>query len=288
VTAIEMLEPLDAATRVVAELDARAARIETPCGDGQMVWHRWGDGPWLVLLHGGYGSWTHWFRNIPMLAENFTVLAADLPGLGDSDMPPVPYTAESVAAIVTDGIDRIVPVGVQLDLAGFSFGGLIGGHVAARLGTRLRSLTLLGPGGLGLPRAPSPKLRKPVPGFSTEEIAAVHSYNLGAFMIRDPDHIDALAVHLQTENTRRARLKSRPIAATDTLARALRHVTARITAAWGGEDVTAAPYLDSRRNLLRAIQPDCRFEVIPGAGHWVQYEAAERINALLAETAAVD
>jgi pimeloyl-ACP methyl ester carboxylesterase len=33
---------------------------------------------------------------------------------------------------------------------------------------------------------------------------------------------------------------------------------------------------------LRNIQPDARFEVIPEAGHWVQYEAADRFNLILA------
>src|SRR3546814_1155899 len=50
----------------------------TPCGDGQMVWRLWGEGPPLVLLHGGSGSWTHWFRNIPALARRYRVIAADL------------------------------------------------------------------------------------------------------------------------------------------------------------------------------------------------------------------
>src|SRR3546814_6277896 len=48
------------------------------CGDGQMVWRLWGEGPPLVLLHGGSGSWTHWFRNIPALARRYRVIAADL------------------------------------------------------------------------------------------------------------------------------------------------------------------------------------------------------------------
>jgi len=43
---------------------AEARRVETPCGNGHMVWYLWGDGPPLALLHGGYGSWTHWIRNL--------------------------------------------------------------------------------------------------------------------------------------------------------------------------------------------------------------------------------
>jgi len=35
------------------------------------------------------------------------------------------------------------------------------------------------------------------------------------------------------------------------------------------------------RDLLRGIQPDAFFEVIAGAGHWVQYEAPEAFDATL-------
>ncbi|HLI20700.1 MAG TPA: alpha/beta fold hydrolase, partial [Stellaceae bacterium] len=112
---------------IVAAVAARAERIETPCGAGSMVWRRWGAGPVLVLLHGGYGSWTHWLRNVESLGERYTVWAPDLPGLGESADPPKPYGAESLAAIVAAGIDRVAPQGT-VAIAGFSFGSVIGGH----------------------------------------------------------------------------------------------------------------------------------------------------------------
>ena len=37
--------------------------------------------------------------------------------------------------------------------------------------------------------------------------------------------------------------------------------------------------------MLGEIQPGLRFEIIPGAGHWVAYEAADRFNPLLAAIA---
>ena len=78
---------------------AEAQRVETPCGDGHMIWHVWGEGPPLALLHGGYGSWTHWIRNVIPLSRAFTVAAPDLPGLGESATPPEPHTAEGLARI---------------------------------------------------------------------------------------------------------------------------------------------------------------------------------------------
>ena len=38
---------------------ADAEVVHTPCGDGNLVWRRWGKGRPLVLVHGGSGSWTH-------------------------------------------------------------------------------------------------------------------------------------------------------------------------------------------------------------------------------------
>ena len=103
---------------------AEARRIETPCGDGGMIWRVWGSGPPLVLLHGGYGSWMHWIRNVLVLARRFTVIAPDLPGLGESATPPEPHSAEELARIIIDGLATILPGGERFHLAGFSFGGV--------------------------------------------------------------------------------------------------------------------------------------------------------------------
>jgi 2-hydroxy-6-oxonona-2,4-dienedioate hydrolase len=270
---------------VVEGVAAEARRIETPCGGGAMVWRVWGDGPPLILLHGGYGSWTHWIRNILPLARGFTVIAPDLPGLGESATPPEPHTAEGLAAIVTEGLDIVLPNSTAPHIAGFSFGGVLGGHVAAQLGDRLRALTIVGSNGLGLVRQPTALERVPA-GASAAEALAVHRHNLGILMIADPAKIDELAVYIQSQNAPRGRVRSRRFSRADTLARALPLVKARLDGIWGERDATALSHLEERARVLRSFQPGARFEVIPGAGHWVQYEAAERFNAVLAEIAA--
>jgi pimeloyl-ACP methyl ester carboxylesterase len=267
----------------VAVLDAAAQRIETPCGSGSMVWRCWGTGPALVLLHGGYGSWTHWFHNIADLAVAHRVIAADMPGAGEAASAPEPYTAESIAAIVAAGLEEVLASDESFDLAGFSFGGLIGGHVAAAFGDRCRSLTLVGAGGLGLTRSAMRELR-PWRGIPDEAARrAIHRENLEILMFADPSRIDDLALHLQAENAARGRTRSPPIARTDTLARMLPHVRARIAGVWGERDATAMDDLPARARLLRGIQPAAPFIVIAGAGHWVQYEAPSAFNATLLE-----
>ena len=269
---------------IVEGVAAEAQRIETPCGDGTMVWRVWGGGPPLVLLHGGYGSWTHWIRNVFSLARRFTVIAPDLPGLGESAMPPEPHTAEGLAAIIVAGLATILPDGERFHLTGFSFGGVLGGYVAVLLGEQVRGFTIVGSNGLGLPRQPT-ELERQRPGGTAEELLDIARHNLGVLMIADKGKIDDLAVYIQYMNAPRGRIRSRRFSRTDALIRALPRVTARLSGIWGGRDAGAYPYLDERKRVLNEIQPGLRFEVIPGAGHWVAYEAAERFNPLLAEIA---
>src|ERR1700756_4044334 len=105
----------------VESIGTKAQLIETPCGDGGMVWRVWGGGPPLLLLHGGYGSWMHWIRNVVPLSRRFTVAAPDLPGLGESATPPEPHTAEGLASIVVEGLEVVFPELGGLHIAGFSF-----------------------------------------------------------------------------------------------------------------------------------------------------------------------
>ena len=98
-------------------------------------------------------------------------------------------------------------------------------------------------------------------------------------MFADPDNIDALAIHLQAENIKRARFRSRPFAATEGLADALADVTAPLKTIWGTRDIIAKPSLDARLDILRRHHPELAVRLIEGAGHWVAYEAPEAFNA---------
>lgn len=263
------------------DLAAAAGRRETPCGAGRMVWHAWneGAGPPVLLLHGGNGSWRHWVRNIPHLAARRHVLAADLPGLGESDLPEGVDTPEAVARIVVDGLRRFHPDTGSVDLVGFSFGAIVGGLMAAELGGALRTLTILGAGALGVPRTPTPLERIRDKGGGAR--IAAHRHNLSAMMIADPTRIDGLALETQEWHTVHARFRSRSFATTTLLKDALARSSARFGAAWGEHDQVAVPHIDRRIAAVREARPDARVAVIPDAGHWVMYEAPEAVNALL-------
>jgi 2-hydroxy-6-oxonona-2,4-dienedioate hydrolase len=266
---------------IVDALDRRAKKLRTSCGDGSMVWRVWGRGEPLLLFHGGSGSWTHWLRNIPELARHYQLWVPDLPGLGQSAMPPEPLIPASSADVIVAGLNELLPGARNLRLAGFSFGGHVAGLAAARLRERIGALTLIGVAALGLGAEPRERFAKQRAGMSAEEIAAVFHQNLRVLMFANPANIDALAIYLQAENVKRARFRSRPFATGDGLAKALADVTAPVQTIWGTEDIIARGSLDRRLEILRQHHPELEVRLIEKAGHWVAYEAADRFNAAL-------
>jgi len=267
----------------VERIESLAVRATTPAGAGSMAWRIWGEGPPLVLLHGASGSWTHWIRNVLPLAARFRVLVPDMPGFGDSDAPPEPHTADGMADLVAGGLVAVVPPPTALALAGFSFGGIIGGLVAARLGPRVHSLVLLGSGGLGLTPEPLRPLIRIEAGMDPAAIRSAYRENLRRLMLGDPDGADDLAVSLQIENLRRARFKSGAIPNSDVLRRALPAIRARIAGIWGEHDAFTGGRIEECRRVLASVQEALDLRVIEGAGHWVNYEAADAVNAALLE-----
>ena len=234
-----------------------------------------------MLLHGGAGSWQHWVCTVPAFSHTHRVLAPDLPGLGESADPPSPPDMATISAIVAAGIDGLLGPRASYDLVGFSFGASVGGHVALLHGERVRSLTLLGAGGLVRPRTPMALER--VRDKTGEALAQAHRTNLHRIMIADPARIDALAIAIQDWNVRHARLDSPALIARRPLALSLPQLRIPVNAIWGERDQLAYYTLEDRIAALRALCPAVELLIIPVAGHLVAYELPDAFNATLAE-----
>ena len=104
-------------------------------------------------------------------------------------------------------------------------------------------------------------------------------------MIHNPDKIDELALWLQKTNHARARMRSRRFSRSGALVEALPKITARLDGIWGERDATAYPHVEERKRILQSVQPAARFTVVPGAGHWVQFEEADAFNRIITEYA---
>jgi pimeloyl-ACP methyl ester carboxylesterase len=84
--------------------------------DGFDLFYREGgpkDSPVLLLLH-GFPSASHMFRDlIPQLSDGFRVIAPDLPGFGQSDMPErskFSYTFDNIARVI-DRFTEVIGLG---------------------------------------------------------------------------------------------------------------------------------------------------------------------------------
>lgn len=268
----------------ILEVESSARRFETPCGNGRMIWRKWGAGRPVLLLHGGSGSWLHWLTSIPVLAQRYTVWAPDMPGFGDSDLPPQPYTLDAYAAVVERGLQSLVTDAARLDVVGFSFGGSVAARLARRLDGRFHHVILSGVNFLppsGLKRRPVSLRRIEDPA---DRIKGVR-HNLRAMMIAHERNIDDLALHLYSLDTARRRAPRVPFSGftgiRDDLPRA--RAQGQLAVISGADDQVIGHGGEAQAEALRSLRPDAQYQSLEGAGHWVMYEAAERYNeALLA------
>jgi pimeloyl-ACP methyl ester carboxylesterase len=259
---------------IVADFERRARRFETPCGDGALVWHAWGSGPPLLLAHGGHGAWSHWIRNIDALAVERTVWAMDLPGLGESAVPPR-EDHEAISDALAAGLRQLIAPDLAVDIVGFSFGGVVSAHLAAFHPEVVRRLILVDTGGLDLPTGPIDV--RGVRGLDDAERRAVLRANLLSLMLHDSASVDELALHLHATNGRRARLQAEKLVLPDKLLNVLPRVSVQLDAIWGEHD---APHPDpaAQAAVLRRFHPDLDLRVVPGAGHWAMYERPAAFN----------
>lgn len=280
---VEAVSPVNTgADRYLDEIHARSITHRTDMPGGKLVLHAWGDpdaAP-LVLLHGGFGSWRHWVHNVVPLSHHYHVLAVDLPGLGESDILDGEYTADSIASAVWQGLRQVLGDAARPFVAGFSFGGIIGAHVAALAAGQVGAFVAVAPGALGITMN-IPPLESLSGKRQLHNVRAVHRINLERLMLADPRRIDELALHVQVETVKRARARSGRIPHGDATTRALERCRCPIAGLWGERDVIGEQFMEARRRLFRRIQPGCPFHVIQGAGHWVMYERPERFNPVL-------
>jgi pimeloyl-ACP methyl ester carboxylesterase len=223
--------------------------------DGLSIYYELhGDGPPLVLLHGGLLTIELNFGDIlPVLATRHRVIAIELQGHGrttDSDRPlSLERMADDVAEVSTlAGADRA-------DVVGFSLGGLVAVEFARRHPDRLRRLVL---GSVNMrPDGYHDDIRSPdaQPGVgrmpTEDEFRAMEdSYRA---LAPDPDHYEAFAAKA-----------SDWVGALPGWSEAeMRQVTAPTLVIIGDCDFVTVEHASEMQSIL----PDAQLAVVPGTTH---------------------
>jgi pimeloyl-ACP methyl ester carboxylesterase len=136
-----------------------------------------GSGPPVVLIHGMLNSSSHWRSVALNLAREYTVIAPDLIGHGDSAAPRGDYSLGAHASSIRDllaaiGIDRA-------SIVGHSLGGGVAMQFFYQFPQRTERLVLISSGGLG--HEVSPMLRTAaLPGVSALLSLTIHQGLTGA------------------------------------------------------------------------------------------------------------
>ena len=102
----------------------------------------------VVMLHGFGGSLDTWSANQdPLAAEGWTVASLDLPGHGESSLDVGSGSLDELAAVVLDYLDA---VGIRrAHFVGHSMGAALSLVIADGMPSRVQSLVLIGPAGIG-------------------------------------------------------------------------------------------------------------------------------------------
>jgi 2-hydroxy-6-oxo-6-(2'-aminophenyl)hexa-2,4-dienoate hydrolase len=239
-----------------------------------------GDGPVLVLVHGGGAgadSWGNWKDTFAYFAPHFRVIAPDMIGFGKTDKPsPETYVYDQPGrnAHLAGFLDALGLRGV--DIVGNSMGGASAIGVALDRPELLDRIVLMGSAGLPIPPKPSPHLlhtlhydftlegmRRVIggltaPGFEPSEEMVQYRYDL----LTDPAAKAALeAVNAATRTGTLNYAEER-----------LRTIQHPVLVVNGKEDgVSILP----RAHRFLELLPNSWGYIVPHCGHWAMIEKTE-------------
>ena len=121
--------------------------VELPAGTGADGAAPAPDAPTIVFIHGLAGSWQNWLENLPhFAAAGHRVIAFDLPGFGDSQMPREKISIAGYARFIETLLDKL-GAGPAV-VVGNSMGGFIGAELAISFPERVERLVLVSAAGL--------------------------------------------------------------------------------------------------------------------------------------------
>lgn len=254
-----------------------------------------GNGPALVLLHGGgpgASGLSNYSRNIDALARHFRVVVPDMPGYGRSSKhvdhsDPFGYLADTIRGLL-DELD--LPTA---HLVGNSYGGAAALRLALDTPDRVGKLILMGPGGIGTTR-----------GLPTAGLKSLLSYYGGegpsrdklAAFIRNYLVYDGAAVPEELIDVRYQASIDPEVVANPPLRRPsglrtlwrmdltrdrrLRRLGTPTLVLWGRDDKVNRP---AGGPMLLNLMPNAELVMTSHTGHWMQWERAELFNQLVTE-----
>lgn len=292
-TTLAACTPDDGTPAIQARLASDSGFVQS--GEARLFYRILGDGPTVLVLHGGPGlEHSYFLPGLEPLARGRRLILYDQRASGRSEAP-VDSASISLDRFVED-VDRIREVldGDRVTLLGHSWGGLLAMLYATRHPQRVHSLVLMGtiePGQRYRDEASRRQRARQRPAdsaaiaelvrsdpFRARERPAVNRLYRLTFRstFADPSLADSLPVDFTGRTARAAgtvpALLLGPLGAYDFWDRVER-IEAPTLVVHGAED----PIPDAMARELASRIPDARFAAIPGAGHFPFVEAPDSL-----------
>ncbi|MFB5189248.1 alpha/beta fold hydrolase [Alicyclobacillus fastidiosus] len=235
-----------------------------------------GEGEPLILLH-GVGFWTggdYWLANIVELSRHFHVFSPDFVGWGNGDRLRVEYSFAYLVDFVREFQDTL---GISsAHIVGHSMGGWVAALLAYESPQRVRTLTLVGSGGMSTRTLSTmtkfqPPTREDILAHATKTLHAelpiaelVDTWYRRTLLAGAVESYQLILNHMNN-SVHRARYH---------LGRRLQHIQCPTLVVWGAEDQTNPVSLGQE---MHALLPNSQMVVIPG-GHDCASENPEQFN----------
>lgn len=249
----------------------------------------------LLFIHGLNAYLPVWQKNIDSLRQHYRCVALDLPGFGKSTKGEYPYTIAFFAEQVLSLADKLDLE--NLYLVGHSLGGQIAAKAALMQPEQIQGLVLMAPTGLE--------------SFSDNQIALLKSFsspqyyrNLSDVKLRSNLQANFYQWPKEAEFMLHDRIKARQAPDFDRFTQAsaqtntsmldepikaqLPDIRVPTLLLFGSQDSLVpnayfSPDLkaETLAQQAQAQIPDARYQIIPEAGHLVQFEKASEVNAAI-------
>jgi pimeloyl-ACP methyl ester carboxylesterase len=250
-----------------------------------------GSGPPLLFVHGLGGCWQNWLLNIPAFMESHRVIAPDLPGFGESEMPAEDVSIRGYAHVVDELCEAL---GVEAPVVvGNSMGGFVGAELALSFPRRVQKLVLVAAAGLSI------EYRRHEPLVTLARLWGAGATWFGArgravvtrprmrrigmqMLVRYPERLSpALTYELVRGTGKPGFIPALKALLNHSYREQLPKIEVPVLVVWGRHDILV-PRGDARE-YVELIGDNARREMFEDTGHLPMIERPNRFNRLVVE-----